>query len=275
MRSAFIFDGQYLMQHTTSKLLSIVVPLWLCFWQLSAVGQQRWELTGTVYDKSQRNIIDGVTVQTTSGRGTATDSLGRYRIIVSNTDSVYFSYQNRVTGKYPVTSFEDPTQFNMSIHINVFALPNVTVRARNYRMDSLSNRQDYAKYFNYSKPNPLTSINVGPTGVGMDPNAIINMFRFKRNRQLQSLQKHLLEDEQSRYIDFRFNKNFVKELTNLSGDQLKMFMRKYRPPYDFVVLTNNLELGYYIQQCYRKDKGQLPQGLLIYSLGIDTINFGR
>ena len=274
-RSALLPSAPYMMLPPQPKLLAAPIVLVLCLWLQPLVAQQRWELRGTVYDKSQRNIIDGVTVQTTSGRGTATDSLGRYRIVVSSTDSVYFSYQNRMTGKYPVADFEDPTQFNMSIHINVFALPNVTVRARNYRMDSLSNRQDYAKYFNYSKPNPLNTINVGPTGVGMDPNAIINMFRFKRNRQLQLLQKHLLADEQTRYVDHRFNKNFVKELTNLQGDQLTMFMKKYRPPYDFVVLTNNLELGYYIQQCYRKDKGQLPQGLLIYSLGIDTINMGQ
>jgi hypothetical protein len=242
---------------------------------ISGWGQITWQLNGTVYDVSQRNPLDGVSVQTTSGRGTATDSLGRYSILVSATDSVYFSYQNRATGKYPVANFEDRTQFNMSLHVSVFALPNVTVRAQNYRMDSLANRQKYAKYFGYSKPNPLTTINVGPTGVGMDPNSIINMFRFKRNRQLQTFQKRLLEDEQTRYVDYRFTKNFVKQLTNLSGDQLTYFMKKYRPPYDFVVLTNNLELGYYIQQCYLKEKGRLPRGILIYSLGIDTVYTGQ
>ena len=248
----------------------------LCFsamFATTAVGQQKWELKGTVYDITQRNPIDGVTVQTTSGRGTSTDSLGRYSLIVTERDSVYFSYQSRMTGKYPVSGFEDPTQFNMSLHITVFALPNVTVRPRSYRMDSLSNRQQYAKYFDYTRANPLKSINVGPTSVGMDPNEIINMFRFKRNRQIQSLQKRLVEDEQTKYVDFRFNKAFVKQLTNLQGENLKLFMKKYRPPYDFVQLTNNLELGFYIQQCYRKETGKMPEGVILYSMGTQAVNY--
>ena len=149
----------------------------------------------------------------------------------------------------------------------VHALPNVIVRPPNYRMDSIQNRLDYAKYFDYKKPNPLSSINVSPTGVGMDPNEIINLFRFKRNRQLASLQKRLIQEEEDKYVDFRYNAKFVSELTGLKAEELRQFMRKYRPPYDFVVVTNTLELGYYIQQCYKKEKGLLPPGVPVYNLG--------
>lgn len=234
------------------------------------VFAQTWELKGTIYDISERTPVELVTVLTTSGRGTMTDSTGRYKIPVSQTDSVYFSYQNKVTGKYPVAKLEDQTQFNMSLHIHVFSLPNVTVRGRSYQSDSLINRQEYAKYFNFSKPNPFHSINVGPTGVGMDPNEIINLFRFKRNRQLAELQERLVKDEQEKYIDYRFNKAFIKKLTLLDGEALRLFMEKYRPPYDYAVLTNELEMGYYIQQCYRKEKGQLPSGVILYQMGADS-----
>jgi hypothetical protein len=162
---------------------------------------------------------------------------------------------------------EDYRQFNMALHVKVFALPNVIVRPPDYRQDSMQNRQDYAKYFNFSKPNPLRSINVGPGGVGMDPNEIINMFRFKRNRQLASLSRRLIADEQDKYIDFRFSKKFVRELTGLKDEALSLFMRKYRPPYDFVEIINQLELGYYIQQCYKKERGLLPPGVPLYDLG--------
>jgi len=240
-----------------------------CGWQ--AANGQTWELKGTVYDISERTPVELVTVLTTSGRGTMTDSMGRYKIAVSINDSVFFSYQNKVTGRYPVAKMEDQTQFNMSLHIHVFELPNVTVRGHNYRSDSLINRREYSKYFNFSKPNPLHSINVGPTGVGMDPNEIINMFRFKRNRQLAELQKRLVADEQDKYVDYRFNKTIIKKLTLLDGEPLRLFMIKYRPPYDYAVLTNELEMGYYIQQCYRKEKGQLPTGVILYQLGADSI----
>lgn len=234
---------------------------------------QTWELKGRIYDISQVIPVESVTVLTTSGRGTMTDTLGRYSILVSLDDSVYFSYQNRVTGRYPVAKMEDQTQFNMSLHVHIYnVLPNVTVRGRTYKSDSLINRQEYAKYFNFAKPNPFSSINIGPSGVGMDPNEIINMFRFKRNRQLKELQERLMRDEQEKYVDHRFSKAFIKKLTLLDGQELNAFAAKYKPPYDFLVLTNELELGYYIQQCYRKEKGQLPTGVVIYQMGIQSVD---
>jgi hypothetical protein len=228
-----------------------------------------WDLKGTVYDVSAKTPMESVTVLTTAGRGTMTDSMGRYSIKVSERDSIIFSYQNKMTPKYPVAKMESLTQFDMSLHVYVYSLPNVTIRGRSYRMDSLMNRQEYAKYFNFSKPNPLKSVNVANGGVGMDPNEIINMFRFKRNRQLAELSERLQREEQDKYVDYRFNKAFIKKLTLLDGEELKEFMYKYRPPYDYAVLTNELEMGYYIQQCYRKERGQLPTGVLLYHLNAE------
>ena len=258
---------KYLSSVTVKPLL--IVSLLLVGWQHA--DAQTWVLKGTVYDISERTPVELVTVLTTSGRGTMTDTMGRYKIEVDEKDSIYFSYQNRVTGKYPVAKMEDQTQFNMSLHIHVFSLPNVTVRGHRYQTDSLINRQQYAKYFNYSGHNPLHSINVGPTGVGMDPNEIINMFRFKKNRQVAELQNRLIKDEQEKYVDYRFNKALIKRLTLLDGEPLRLFMIKYRPPYDYAVLTNEIEMGYYIQQCYRKEKGELPTGVILYQLGADSI----
>jgi hypothetical protein len=228
---------------------------------------QLLEVKGVIFDISQRTPLEAVTVMATNGSGTMTDQFGRYSISVRLSDSVYFSYQGKETGKYPVLKMEDYTQFSMALHVSVHSLPNVVVRPPDYRTDSAQNRMDYGKYFAYRKPNPLSSINVGPTGVGMDPNEIINMFRFKRNRQLASLQRRLIAEEADKYIEFRFNKKFITEITGLKGDDLTFFMKKYRPPYDFVAITNQLELGYYIQQCYKMEKGLLPPGVPLYNLG--------
>lgn len=248
-------------------ILFLGLSLLFCFlFQQTSFGQNI-EVKGVIYDISQKTPLEAVTVMATNGAGTMTDEFGRYKIWVRPTDSISFSYQGKGTAKYPVLKMEDYTQFNMALHVYVHALPNVIVRPPNYRQDSIQNRMDYGKYFNFSKPNPLKSINVGPTGVGMDPNEIINMFRFKRNRSLASLQRRLVAEEEDKYVDFRYSAKFVTDLTGLTGEELKYFMRKYRPPYDFVVITNSLELGYYIQQCYKKERGLLPPGVPIYDLG--------
>ncbi len=218
------------------------------------------DVRGRVYDRSRQTGLEAVTVMSTGGQWTMTDSLGYYRISLPYSDTLYFSYQNKETARYPVSQMQDPTQFSIALHVYIATLPNVIVRAPRYQIDSMMNREFYAKIFDWQKPNPLKSVNVGPTGVGMDPNAIINLFRFRNNRRIAALQERLIQEEQDKYIDFRFSRSLVKKLTGLDGDDLTKFMNKYRPPYDFCVLSNELEMGYYVQQCYIAETGKLPEG---------------
>jgi hypothetical protein len=66
-----------------------------------------------------------------------------------------------------------------------------------------------------------------------------------------SFQQRLLQDEQDKYIDHRYSKYLVKRLTKLDGKELEDFMTFYRPSYEEVQAMNDLELGYYIEQCYK------------------------
>jgi hypothetical protein len=120
-------------------------------------------------------------------------------------------------------------------------------------VDSIQNRLDYAKYFNYQAPGISLSSGqqlFGPNGltIGFDLDQIINMFRVKRNRNLQFLQKRLLSQEQEKYVQYRFTKRFVIKLTHLEGEELENFMNFCRPSYEVLGLLNDLELGYYIEK---------------------------
>jgi hypothetical protein len=91
----------------------------------------------------------------------------------------------------------------------------------------------------------------GSLTVGFDLDEIINAFRFKRTRQMLSFQQRLLQEEVDKYIDHRYSKYLVKRLTALDGKELDDFMNFYRPAYEELILLNELELGYYIEQCYK------------------------
>jgi hypothetical protein len=139
------------------------------------------------------------------------------------------------------------------IHVMGYDLPEVRVRNSNYRFDSIQNRNDYAKFFNYQAPGIKLSNNqqlFGPAGmtIGFDLNELVNMFRFHRNRNLQFLQNRLLAQEQEKYVNSRFTKRFVQKLTRLEGDALIKFMNYSRPTYEMLGLLNELELGVYIQK---------------------------
>lgn len=213
-------------------------------------------ISGTIYDISARRPIEAVAVLSTNGRGTISDSLGRYIITVPAKDSIWFMLMGKSTMKYPVDTITNLSQFNIMIHVRSNELPEVKVRNNNYRFDSAQNRKDYAKIFDFKKPTLRLSnsngYNPGGVSVGFDINEIINMFRFDRNKRILNLQKRLLSQEEEKYINNRFSKQFVRKLTKLSSPELENFMTKYRPEYAMVQLLNDLELGYYITQSFKE-----------------------
>ena len=223
-------------------------------------------ITGTVSDYFSKKPLEAVTVRTSSGRFSISDSLGKYSIDVNKSDSVWFSYLNKQTVKYPVDTILHPQSFDVALYVDVRWLPDVKVATRNYRLDSLSNRQEYAKAFNYRKPglrlseSPASTYVPGSLTAGFDLDEIIDAFKFRRNREALAFQQRLIEQEHDKYIDHRYTKYLNKRLTHLDGKQLDDFMNYYRPSYEETLTMNDLELGYYIQQCYkdyRQRKGRL------------------
>ena len=219
---------------------------------------QTTAVSGVVYDISGRRPIEAVIVFSNSNHAFS-DSLGRYTINVKAKDSIWFSLFGKATHKYPIDTIEDLRNFNVMIHVTGFDLPEVRVRNSYYKLDSIQNRMDYAKYFNYQAPGIKLSGGqqlFGPNGltIGFDLDEIINMFRVKRNRNLQFLQKRLLSQEQEKYVGYRFTKRFVIKLTHLEGEELERFMNFCRPSYEVLGLLNDLELGYYIQKKFEEFK---------------------
>ena len=206
-------------------------------------------VTGTVFDSSKRNYVENVQVESTSGKLTHTDSMGHYKITVTEKDSLTFIYKNKPTQKFAVKDIASLTQFDISLGITVKGgyrtLKEVIVFARSYREDSIENRQTYADVYNYRKPTIRTSIS--PSGaVGADVDEIINMFRFKRNKHLKLFQARLEQQEQDHFVSYRFNKNFVRRITGLQGTELDTFMVRYLPTYQFASTADEVTFNRYI-----------------------------
>ena len=244
------------------RLYHIPVLLLLLLLAASA-GAQTYKISGYVYDSSRNYPLEAVSVISTSGKGTVTNSDGFYTIEVTEKDSISFSYLGKPTVKFPVLKIANPMEFDISLQVSVPVLREVKIKPRNYRFDSMQNRQDYAKIFNYQKPKLKTVAPQYGAGVGFDLDEIINMFRFRRNRSIASFQQRLLLEEQEKFIDHRFNKALVRRLTLLTGTELDSFMLLYRPSYTFTKLAGEYEFQYYIKQAlYRFKKGIPPSPAL-------------
>lgn len=202
-----------------------------------------------MYDITKKTPIEAVSVLSTSGRGTTTDSSGHYRLSVKYSDSIYFSFLNKSTPKYAVADLKNPESFDISIQKKIQQLPSVFIKQRNYRQDSMQNRLDYAKIFNYQKPG-IGSTSNGVTS-GLDLDEFINMFSFRKNKRTLSFQRRLMLQEKENYVNHRFNKGLVKKLTSLNSPALDSFMVDYRPPYEMTVQMNDLEFGQFIIEAYK------------------------
>lgn len=222
---------------------------------LACTYAQNIPLHGTVYDYFTKKPLDGVTVQTVLGKNTITDSLGKFTLLVTKRDSIWFTFLTKKTAKYPVDTIRDFSNFEIALYIDAAWLPAVKVRNSNYKFDSIQNRQEYAKVFNFRKPglkfSSPSSYVPGSVTAGIDLDELINSFRFRRNRQMQSFQERLIQQEQDKYINHRFTKYLVQKLTSLKNGELDTFMTLARPSFELLQSMNDLELGYYVQQMYK------------------------
>ena len=63
---------------------------------------QSYLIKGVVYDSSRNFPLELVSVLSTGGGGTVTNTDGYYEIRVTDRDSIWFSYLNKPTVKFPV-----------------------------------------------------------------------------------------------------------------------------------------------------------------------------
>ncbi len=240
------------------RYLTIILLLGSLLFSTRANAQTMYTIKGMVYDSSRNYPMQYVNVFSTSGSASFTNAEGFYKIDVTEKDSIWFSYLGKATMKFPVMSISTPMQFDISLQVNVPVLREVRIRPKNYRQDSLQNREDYAKIFNYKKPGLKTVTPTYGAAAGFDLDEIINVFRFRRNRSMLSFQKRLLQQEEDKYVSHRFNKALVRRLTQLDSAALDSFMLIYRPSYLFTQLAGDYEFQLYIKTSYYRFRNGLP-----------------
>jgi hypothetical protein len=240
------------------KILLLFLPL------LYHTAAAQVVVKGTVYDKQARYGVRDVSVVSTSGIGTATDTLGHYSIKVPGNDSIYFSYLGKTTVKFPVKQLPPDQPLDISLPVSVDLLPSVTVYKPSYRADSIANREEYRKVFDYDEGQYFNSPG-GGFGMGISFDLLFNARKIRR---LEHFKARLEQEERDKYVDHRFNKALVKRITNLTPPMLDSFMVEYRPTYETLQsFETDYEYYKYIKDFYQvfmyewkqKHPGEMPK----------------
>jgi hypothetical protein len=231
-----------------NKYLYIQFLLAAFFVLFSTSVQAQYKVKGTVYDSSRIYPIESVTVLSSSGKGTVTDSMGRYQLDVSDLDSIWFSFLGKPTPRYPILKIADLSRFDIALRIKMNVMQEVRVRTHVYKEDSLQNRRDYAKAFDFKRPNISDMTSISSSGVGIDLDEVIRVFQFRKNRSMEKFRERLQEQERQKFVDYKFNKPLVRRLTHLAEADLDKFMLQYRPTYEFALYSSEYDFQYYIKK---------------------------
>lgn len=199
------------------------------------------------------------------GEITFTDSIGRYAISVDYSDTIFFTYRGKSTTLFPVREIRYAAGFDIALQVRVQdryqTLKEVVVIGKSYKQDSVENRSRYAKVFDFDRGG-LRLSETGSTGgtPGLDLNSLVEMFRFRRNKSMKSMQTRLIDEEQQKFIDHRFTKQLIQQITKLEGRDLEKFMVVYRPPYEFTAFSQDYEFHKYILDASKYFKsGVMPK----------------
>jgi hypothetical protein len=224
---------------------------------VQTASSQVW-LTGKVYDSTRMVSIPFVKVTSKKGLVTYTDSIGRYGLSIDKQDSISFTYKGKSTSFFPVSTIRYPAGFDISLQVTVQdryqTLKEVVVIAKSYRQDSAENRERYSKIFGFESG----GLQITESG-NLDPNSIISLFKFRRNKTMRSFRNRLIEEEQQKFISSRFTKPLVRQITGLPERDLERFMMLWRPPYELVAFAEEYQFHQYILDASRYFKsGVLP-----------------
>lgn len=202
-------------------------------------------------DSTGQYPIQAVSVISSRGSGTTTNANGLYSITLNETDSVWFSYLNKPTRKFAVKDIKTPYAFNISIQTYIPVLPEAKIRSRDYRRDSLQNREDYAKIFGFQKPGISVVSGNGNVGIGLED--LINSFKFGKNKRTMAFQNRLIAQEQDGYVKHRFSKLLVRRLTEETNDTiLNRFMLMYQPSYLFTARADDYTFYKYVKDSWAR-----------------------
>lgn len=212
-------------------------------------GLAQRELTGKIRLLSTNEILSGVTVSNRSlGQHNVSDLGGNYRIAARPGDTLIVSSAGYLTDTLPVTEsvFSAGTDgYTIYLHEKVVALPSVQItEMNNYQKDSIQRHEDYAWLLN--KKHPVKLLNEkrpgdGP-GLSFSPIGYYSKDEVRKRR----LKKRLRQEEEDYYIDYKFPRTKVAQLTGLKGDSLQQFMIRYRPTYQWCRDATAMDVLLYI-----------------------------
>ena len=228
--------------------MKIVLYL-IVFMFITCTGHAQPWLTGKIFKKASIEVVAGVTVYNLHRNSyNMSDAGGNYKIVAVRGDTVVFSSAGYRPDTIAITNTMIVNEYDVYLAPNIVVLESVEVDPLDrYLADSIRRREEYA--FLLDKKHPVKLMNEKRAGDAPGLNFSPIGYFSKEAKQKRQL-KLRLEAEEDRdrqaFIDARFSVTRIGAMTKLSGDSLHLFMRMYRPGFNFCRYTSSQEMLLYI-----------------------------
>jgi hypothetical protein len=212
------------------------------------------KITGIVTDKTTKRPLAGAFVSVGLLK-TVTDSYGTFEIMANGTDSLKIVRLGYRTFLMAIDKAD------ITVHIELehaaISLDVVTIYGdKNFKKDSVNNRLEFEKQFNYKQPRLIDAFNTNAIKqpcelISINPFTLLAVLTKKSSPEYE-FNKILIEDEQEDYVSQKFNKGTVFKITGMKGDTLSEFLTRYRPSYQFAVKATAYDMQIYIKESFVK-----------------------
>jgi len=200
-------------------------------------------ITGEIIDGNTRLAVSNVRITNIHNNvSTVSDDEGKFSIVVDKGQLLEFRKIGYKTLRIRIPEGTIPPYFKVIVQQGPIELPEFALeaQAKDWKKDSLRTYQLYKNAIEFQKLEGLDIVR--------HPFSALS----KRNRQIWAFQKEYNYWEQQKFIDYSFNEKLVMNLTGLQGDSLQLYMKRFRPSYEFIRSMN--EYSYYN---YIKESGEL------------------
>lgn len=221
-----------------------LITIFLFIFSLTGFAQQY--LSGKVLKKGSPDIVPGVNVKNSSSkRYNKSDAGGNYRLAVAEGDTIFFTSAGYKPDTIIVNNAMLANEYDVYLVTNIVELASVEIDALNkYEADSLKRREDYAYILDRKHPVKLMNEKRDADAPGLNFSPI--GYFSKHEKQKRKLIKQLKDEDENEYIDARFPRSRIAQVTKLTADSLQQFILRYRPGYAFCRNASNQDILLYI-----------------------------
>lgn len=221
-----------------------------CIWlSMPVLAQEKQQvLSGFVLElKSDVPMAFVQITNLNSGTQVETQREGQFSIPAAANDLLQFDYPGYRTDTLVVIEFDLK---------RVYLTPDEeSIRLDAVSIEALTDSQLETEIDKAQKEGQFTETSISRGGIRLSPSRLFG----QSGRQARERYDLLVAEKTRRQIDNRFSVSAIQALTPLKGDDLEVFMVKFRPDPEFALNTSEENFKLYIMDSYAAFKKLTPE----------------